>query len=107
LTRSKLSGQFDLIKFHRVQADLHAREGKWHEALQDLGNALRLAGESPRLGPAYLIPIMTGYARALRKNHRVQEARAIENRATELRNGLVASAVVDVADYLELKPAKK
>ena len=98
----------DRIKLLTVSAALHARQGEWREAEQDLSDAVSTADGEPQLTPAARAFLLANYAQVLRKNHRGREARLMEARAAALRGGGASDTVVDVSELLpKPKSAKK
>lgn len=90
----------DRIKFLSIRAALHARQGEWREAEQDLHDAVTLDDREGKVDPFALRKLLTNYALALRKNHRRKEARVIESRLAALDRDHQARTLVDVADLL-------
>ena len=107
LTRAQDAAPMDHFKLLYVRGVLHERQKEWAKAAQDLYDALTVA-DRERVDPVMLRPLLIHYAEALRKDHRPQEARAIEARAVALRNEGTADAVVDVTELLpKAKPMRK
>lgn len=70
---------------HRnVRGVLRARQKEWREAEEELYQGLSRADGEPWVNPKALRTILINYAHALSKNHRRQEARAIEARLAAL-----------------------
>jgi tetratricopeptide (TPR) repeat protein len=91
-----------------VRGVLHARQHEWRQAERDLREAVLLADREPIVGAAYLGPLLASYSTVLRKNHRRQEARAIESRADFVPRDRGVDLVVDVTELLRSgKTAKK
>jgi tetratricopeptide (TPR) repeat protein len=98
----------DGIKLLNDRSVLHARQGDWRQAEQDLRDALRTADRDRWVDPATLRSILTNYAHLLRRNHRKREARSIEARAAALQIDSTPAVLVDITDLLpKAKPAKK
>jgi len=57
----------DWIKLFSTRAELHVRQGEWHEAEADMAAAISAAGRDTRLDPAVLKPLRGSYAHVLRK----------------------------------------
>jgi tetratricopeptide (TPR) repeat protein len=83
----------DRIKLLNVRAVLHARQGQWIEAEQDLHDAVTMADHESRVDPAILNPLLINYAQVLRKNRHRREARMIEARANYW-----PAAIVDITE---------
>ncbi len=97
----------DRIKLLNVRGVLHARQGDWREAEQDLHDALSMSDREPWIDQVALRSLLTNYALVLRKNHHRREARSIEARATAIQTDRTTAAIVDLTDLLpKAKPAK-
>jgi tetratricopeptide (TPR) repeat protein len=92
---------FDRIYLLDTRGILHARLGKWKEAEEELRLALSIADEQPQMGPSALLTLLRNYSGVLRKNHRRQEAKAIDARIAALQRGAKPPAAVDVTELLE------
>jgi tetratricopeptide (TPR) repeat protein len=97
---SKDALAMDRIKLLNVRAALHARQGKWSEAEQDLRDAISLAGCESATTFIPCASILTNYAYVLRKNHHGREARSIDTRITALYRGHPSEMVVDVSELI-------
>ena len=99
-THARDTAPLDRVKFLYTRGVLHARQKQWRDAEQDLHDALSMADRDLRVEPGTLQSLLTSYAQALRKNHRRQEAGAIEARGAALRGNRSAESVVDVTELL-------
>jgi tetratricopeptide (TPR) repeat protein len=98
----------DRIKLLNNRAALHAKQGQWREAGEDLGLCISMVDREAHVDPVAVATLLANYAAALRKNHRKREARAIEVRAAALRGHPATDALVDVTELLaESKTHKK
>jgi tetratricopeptide (TPR) repeat protein len=88
----------DSIKLLNVRGVLHARQGAWLEAEQDLSEALAIADREPWVNPVALRSLLTSYAYVLRRNHHRREAHSIEVRAAAIHLDPVLSAITDVTE---------
>jgi tetratricopeptide (TPR) repeat protein len=106
--RAKDTVPMDRIKLLNVRGVLHARQGDWREAEQELHDALSMSDREPWVNPVALRSLLTNYAQVLRRNHHGREARSIEARAAALQPDRTTAAIVDITDLLpKAKPAKK
>ena len=92
---------FDRLKALHVRGVLYARQRKWAYAERDLHDALAIADGEPRLDPAVLKPILTDYARVLRKNHHSHDARLIETRIASIPPNRRVHEIVDVTELVQ------
>jgi tetratricopeptide (TPR) repeat protein len=106
-TSSREAVAMDRIKLFNVRAVLHARQGKWSEAEQDLRDAVSLARCESALTLVPCASVLTNYAYVLRKNHRGREARSIDARITTLYRGHPPGMVVDVTELISPPKAAK
>ncbi|MGI9072948.1 MAG: hypothetical protein ACR2JB_16955 [Bryobacteraceae bacterium] len=90
----------DKIKLLNNRATLHARQGEWREAGEDLRVCILMVDRQAHVHPAAVATLLDNYAIALRKNHRKRDARSIEARASTLRDRPATNAVVDVTELL-------
>jgi tetratricopeptide (TPR) repeat protein len=90
----------DRIKLLNNRATLHARQGQWREAEEDLRVCISMMDREAHVDQAALATLLDNYAIALRKNHRKREARSIEARSSALRGNPATNAVVDVTELL-------
>lgn len=90
----------DRIKLLNNRATLHARQGQWREAGEDLRVAVLMIDREAHVDPAAVATLLDNYAMALRKNHRKGEARSMEARATAVRGHPATNPVVDVTELL-------
>jgi tetratricopeptide (TPR) repeat protein len=90
LRRAKDAVPFDRIQVLHVRAQIFGHEGRWQDAESDLSEALSLGNRELHLDSVILEPLVTDYARALRKLHR-KEAHFVENWAATLRSQTVAA----------------
>jgi hypothetical protein len=90
----------DRIKLLNNRATLHARQGQWREAEEDLRLCILMVDREAHVDPAALTTLLDNYAIALRKNHRKRDARSIEARSSALRGNPATNAVVDVTELL-------
>jgi tetratricopeptide (TPR) repeat protein len=97
-TSAKNAVPLDLFKLLEVRAQMHAGLQEWHDAEQDLRDAVAVAAGLPGLDPGIFARVLADYARVLRKNHRRREARAIETRAARLHSESIAHSVIDTAE---------
>jgi len=93
----------DTIPLDRIDilnscAVLHARQGKWQKAEEELRSAIATADRDTRLDPVDVEFLLVNYANVLRKNHRRPEARLIEARAAALHPHGWKDAVVDLRE---------
>jgi tetratricopeptide (TPR) repeat protein len=93
----------DRIKLLYLRAALHAMQGEWQKAQEELRDAISIADQEKGLDPAYYSCLLANYAQVLRKNHRRREARPIEARAAALRGHRATEGLVDVTE-LSVKP---
>jgi tetratricopeptide (TPR) repeat protein len=99
-TAAKDTVAMDRVKLLNNRATLHARQGQWGEAGEDLRVAVLMIDREAHVDPAALATLLDNYAIALRKNHRKREARSIEARASALRDRPATKALVDVTELL-------
>jgi tetratricopeptide (TPR) repeat protein len=97
-TSAKDAVPLDRFKLLHVRAVIHVRRQEWHDAEQDLSNAIAMVDILPALDPSILTRVLADYAYVLRKNHRRQEARTIEARAASLRSQSVTRALIDTTE---------
>jgi tetratricopeptide (TPR) repeat protein len=97
-TASKDTVAMDRIKLLKLRAALHARQGQWREAEQDLRLGVLMMDREPQVDAVAVAALLANYAVALRKTHRQREARSIEARAAALRAHTVRNALVDVTE---------
>jgi tetratricopeptide (TPR) repeat protein len=90
----------DRIKLLHLRGVLHAKQGKWQQAEEDLRDALSLADREPKFDSPALRSLLGAYAVVLRKNHRGKDARSIEARLAALGRDHVSEDVVDVTALL-------
>lgn len=95
----------DRIKVLNLRAVLHARQGDWQEAEEELQNATSIADQQTGLDPGFHSYLLTNYAKALRKNRHRHEARLVEARAAALDHR--APGLVDVTELSVLAQAGK
>ena len=88
----------DRIDILNSRAVLHARQGEWQKAEEELRSAITTADRDTRLNPVDLEFLFVNYAHVLRKNHRRPEARSIEARAAALHPHRWKDAVVDASE---------
>ncbi len=88
----------DRFKVLATRAVVYARLKDWRGAEQDLRDATAIADGQPGMDPMLVAQVLRNYAYVLRKNHRRDEARAIEARATGLPGP--SGAVVDASELL-------
>jgi tetratricopeptide (TPR) repeat protein len=96
----------DRIKLLTVRSVLHARQGEWRDAEEDLRVAISMADRETRADPAFFVSLWANYAYVLRKNRKRREARSIEVRVRALGARGVPDSVVDVTE-LSRKRAQK
>ena len=107
-SRAKDAVPMDRIKLLRVRGVLHAWQGHWREAEQDLQEALSMSDREPWVDQVALRSLLTIYAQVLRKNHHGREARSIEARTRAIQTDRTTAAIVDITDLLpNAKRAKK
>ena len=99
-SRAKDTAPMDLIKLLHVRGVLHARQGDWSGAEQDLHDALSMADREPWVDPIALRSLLDSYAKVLRRNHHGREAHSIETRAAAIPTGNTMAAIVDVTELL-------
>jgi tetratricopeptide (TPR) repeat protein len=108
LTLAQDAAPLDRIKLLNLRGVLHARQGDWRQAEQDLHDALSMSDREPWVDPVAHRSLLTNYALVLRKNHHRREARSIEARAAATQTDRTTAAIVDFTDLLPKdKPAKK
>jgi hypothetical protein len=90
-----------------LQAALHARQGNWQKAREDLENAVSMADHEEGLDPGLRASLLHSYARVLRKNHQRREAHLIEARAAATQGYWVTNALVDVTELSDKPKAAK
>jgi hypothetical protein len=90
----------DKVKLLNNRATLHARQGQWREAGEDLRVAILLMDREAHVDSVASVRFLDNYAITLRKNHRKREARSIEARASALRVHPAPNAVVDATELL-------
>ena len=90
----------DRIDILNSRAVLHARQGEWQMAEEELRSAITTADRDTRLDPVDVEFLLVNYAHVLRKNHWLREARLIEARAAALHphGWKDADAVVDARE---------
>lgn len=97
-TSAKDAVPLDRFKLLDVRAVINVRRQQWHDAEQDLRDAVAMIGILPGLDPSILTRVLRNYAYVLRKNHRRQEARNIEARVASLRSQAVTDALIDTSE---------
>ncbi|MGI8959029.1 MAG: tetratricopeptide repeat protein [Bryobacteraceae bacterium] len=98
----------DRIKLLNNRATLHARQGQWREAGEDLRVCILMVDREAHVDPVAVATLLSNYAATLRKNHRKGEARSIEVRAAALRGHTATNMLVDVTELIaESKLYKK
>jgi tetratricopeptide (TPR) repeat protein len=97
-TAAKDTVAMDRVKLLNNRATLHARQGQWSEAGEDLRVCILMVDREAHVDPAAVATLLDNYAIALRKNHRKREARSIEARASAVRSHPATNAVVDVTE---------
>ena len=90
----------DKVKLLNNRATLHARQGEWREAGEDLRVCILMMDREKHVDTAAFATLLDNYAIALRKTHRKREARSIEARASALQGHPATNAVVDVTELL-------
>ena len=90
----------DRIKLLNVRSVLHARQGEWRDAEEDLRVATTMADRETGADPVFFGSLWANYAYVLHKNHKGREARSIEARAAALHAHGVPDSVVDVTELL-------
>lgn len=97
---SRDTPDLDYVKLLSNSGVLHAHLGAWHDAAEDLSQAVVIAERAGTTPPGIMWPILTNYAHVLRKNHRRREAREVEQRIKALQPLLRSNQIIDVADLL-------
>ena len=97
-TSAKDAVPLDRFKLLDVRAVIHVRRQEWHDAEQDLRDAIAMVDTLPGLDPSILTRVLADYAYVLRKNHRRQEARNIAARAASLRSQTVRDTLIDTTE---------
>ncbi|MFL6352680.1 MAG: tetratricopeptide repeat protein [Bryobacteraceae bacterium] len=97
-TADKDTVAMDRIKLLNLRAGLHARQGQWRKAGQDLREGVLIIDREPHVDPVTVAALLANYAVALRKTHQKGEARSVEARARALRAPAVRKALVDVTE---------
>uniref|UniRef100_Q02AH2 Tetratricopeptide TPR_4 n=1 Tax=Solibacter usitatus (strain Ellin6076) TaxID=234267 RepID=Q02AH2_SOLUE len=106
--RAQDTAATDRSKLFEVRGVLHAWQGNWLEAEQDLREAISMLDREPWVDPTILRPVLTRYAYILRRNHHGREARPIEARAASLHAAGASTAIVDITElFPRTKPRKK
>jgi tetratricopeptide (TPR) repeat protein len=99
LNEAKGTVPMDRIKVFNFRAILHAREGQWQVAADDMGQAIALAEQETQRAPVTLLSILHNYAFILRKAHRKEEAKSVESRAAMLQRAHPApDQIVDLTE---------
>jgi tetratricopeptide (TPR) repeat protein len=107
-TADKDTVAMDRVKLLNLRAALHARQGQWREAEQDLRQGVLIIDRQPQVDPVTMAALLANYAVALRKTHQREEAQSIEARARALRAHPVRNALVDVTElFAESNPRKQ
>ena len=97
----------DVVNIHCLLASLHARQGNWQVAEENMKAAISLADRDARLDPAARKFMLLNFAYILRKAHRAKEARTIEARAASINAPGSTNAIVDVSEFLEKARIRK
>ncbi len=90
------TGPADQIRVLNSQAVFYASQGQWRKAEDDLKSAISLADVNSGLNPVELEPLLNNYARVLRGNSRMREARTVEARVAAIHSRSFADSIVDV-----------
>jgi tetratricopeptide (TPR) repeat protein len=97
-TADKDTVAMDRVKLLNLRAALHARQGQWREAEQELRQGVMIIDRQPQVDPVTVAALLANYAVALRKTHQREEARSVEARARALPAHPVRNALVDVTE---------
>jgi tetratricopeptide (TPR) repeat protein len=98
---AKATVVMDSITALGIRATAHAQRAEWHEARQDMQQAVSIAEHEPRFDPTLLSDLLTSYAHTLRKDHCSREARAVQTRASALHATHPEQSVVDVTELAQ------
>jgi tetratricopeptide (TPR) repeat protein len=90
----------DKIQLLNTRAMLHARQGQWWEAGEDLRVAMLMVDREAHVDPVAVATLLDNYAITLRKNRRKRDARSVEARASALRVRPAPNPVVDLTELL-------
>ncbi len=96
---SKETLPVDLILLLNFQAQLHKELAEWHDAENDLLEAMSLARGQPQMDARTVRSLLANYAFVLRHMHRGREARQVEANIAALEHR--PSGVIDVAELLQ------
>ena len=97
----------DVVNILCQLASLHARQGKWRVAEDNMKTAISMADRAARLDPAVRKRMLLNFAYILRKAHRRKEARTIEARAAAINAPGSTNVIVDVSEFLEKARIRK
>jgi hypothetical protein len=97
-TSAKDAVPLDRFKLLEDRAVIHVRRQEWHDAEQDLRDAMAMVDTFPGLDPSILKRMLADYAYVLRKNHHRLEALNIEARAASLRSQSVTDTLIDTTE---------
>lgn len=100
-TAARETVAMDRITSLGLRATAHAKQSRWHEARQDMQQAVSAAEGEPHLDATLLSDLLTSYAQTLRKDHCSREARAVQARASALHRTDPKQAVVDVTELIQ------
>jgi tetratricopeptide (TPR) repeat protein len=98
---AKATVPMDRITSLGVRATAHARQSEWHQARQDMQQAVSIAEREPGFDTRLLSDLLTSYAQTLRKDHCSREARAVQTRASALHTTHPERSVVDVTELVQ------